>query len=141
MILLDVNVLIAAHRSDHPHHEVVRPWFDRAMGASEAFTVPDIVSVGFVRIVTNRRVVAAPSPAAEALGFLLTVVMQPGHVSLTPGPHHHELFRRACLEGDATGDLVPDAYLAALAIEHGGTLVSLDRDFARFEDLRWERPG
>lgn len=141
MILLDVNVLIAAHRSDHPHHDLVRPWFDGMIRDGSAFTVPDIVGVGFVRIVTNRRAIATPSPSADALSFLLALIRQAGCVSLAPGPHHHELFRRTCLESDATGDLVTDAYLAALAIEHGGTVVSLDRDFARFEGLRWERPG
>ncbi len=141
MRVLDVNVVIAAHGQSHAHHDLVRPWFDRMLTEDAAFSIPQIVWVGFIRIVTSRRAMAAPTPLEDAFAFLHAVTGQPGHVELGPEARHLAIFERLCTEYDATGDLVPDAYLAALAIEHGCTLVSLDRDFARFEDLRWERPG
>lgn len=141
MILLDVNVVLAAHRDDHPHHDVVRPWFDRLLDGDESFTVPDSVWASFVRIATHRRVFAVPTPVAEAFAFLRAVRSQPHHAALVPGEEHVAIFERLCLDGDATGDLAADAYLAALAIEHGCELASLDRDFARFDALSWIRPG
>jgi len=140
-LLLDVNVVLIAHRSDHVQHAVVRPWFDRLLADQQAVTIPSLVRASFVRLVTNRRVVKTPTPVTAAFAFLRSIAEQPSYVALEPGARHSELFERACVEADATGDLVTDAYLAALAIEHGCTLVSLDRDFARFEGLRWERPG
>jgi toxin-antitoxin system PIN domain toxin len=103
--------------------------------------VPDIVWAGFIRIATNRRIFTVPTPLDDAFGFLRAVRAQPTHVALVPGAQHLGLFERICREADALGDLAADAYLAALALEHGCTLVSLDRDFARFPTLRWRRPG
>lgn len=141
MILLDVNVLLAAHRADHPHHELVRPWFDRLLAGSEPFSVPDIAWASFIRISTNRRIFTVPTPLADAFEFLRTVRAQPAHLPLKPGPDHLEAFEQLCHEADAPGDLAADAYLASLAVDQGATLVSLDRDFARFPRLRWKLPG
>lgn len=141
MILLDVNVVLAAHRDDHPHHRVVRPWFDELLDGDTSFTVPDTVWASFVRIATNRRIFVAPTPTSAAFDFCRAVREQPRHHTLVPGDEHLGLFERLCLDADATGDLAADAYLAALALEHGCRLASLDRDFARFTTLDWIRPG
>jgi toxin-antitoxin system PIN domain toxin len=141
VILLDTNVVLAAHRADHPHHAAVRPWFDEMLLTKRPFTVPDVVWAGFVRIATNRRIFAVPTPIDDAFVFLRAVRDQPGHATVGPGTEHLALFERTCRDSDAAGDLAADAYLAALAIEHDCTLVSLDRDFARFAGLRWIRPG
>lgn len=141
MILLDVNVVLAAHRADHPHHELVRPWFDVLMRGDEPFTVPDTVWASVVRLATSRRIFPMPSGVAAVFGFLRAVRAQPNHVALTPGERHMAIFEELCVQYDAFGDLVPDAYLAALALEHGCELASLDRDFARFSTVRWRRPG
>lgn len=141
MILLDVNVLLAAHRDDHPHHASVRPWFDGLLARSEGFAVPDTVWASFVRIATNRRIFTVPTPLADAFSFVRAVRAQPHHVALTPSERHVELFEELCLAADATGDLAADAYVAAIAVEHDCELVSLDRDFARFPRLRWRLPG
>ena len=141
MILLDVNVVLAAHRDDHPHHGSVRPWLDDLLATDRPFTVPDTVWASFLRLATNRRVFETPTPRDEAFAFCWAVRAQPGHVALDPGEAHLAIFERLCRQYDVVGDLVPDAYLAALALEHGCRLASLDRDFARFTELDWVRPG
>ena len=141
MIVLDVNVLLAAHRDDHPYHAAVRPWFDTLLAGDEAFCVTTSVAASFIRLATHRRVFAEPTTLADAFGFLRAVLRQPHHLAAGPGDAHLELFERLCVEGDASGDLAADAYLAAIAVEHAATLVSLDRDFARFRGLRWRRPA
>ncbi len=135
MYLLDVNVLLAAHRGDHPHHGAVRAWFDDLLAGEEPFTVPTLVWASFLRLATNRRVFLEPTPRRDAFTFIDTTSAQPHHLSTGPGPRHMVLLRAMCDEADATGDLVPDAVLAALATEHGCTVATLDRDFARFPSV------
>lgn len=103
--------------------------------------MPDVVWAGFVRIATSRRIFVAPTPISDAFAFLRAVRAQPLYAALVPGERHLDLFEELCREADASGELAAGAYLAALAVEHGTELVSLDRDFARFERLRWRRPG
>lgn len=141
MMLLDVNIVLAAHRADHPDHAAVRPWFDKLTSGDEPFGVPDVVWASFVRIATNRRIFTVPSGLDDAFNFLRAVRLQPNHVLLTPGQDHLATFEDLSREYDALGDLAPDAYLAAIAMESGAELVSLDRDFARFRKLRWRLPG
>ncbi|WP_407689570.1 type II toxin-antitoxin system VapC family toxin [Mycobacterium sp. HUMS_1102779] len=141
MLLLDVNVLLAAHRGDHPQHESVRPWFDRLLAGDDQFTVPNVVWASFLRLATNRRIFEIPTPRDEAFAFIDAIVAQPHHLPTGPGPRHLALLRRACEEADASGDLIPDAVLAAVAAEHHCDVVTLDRDFARFGSVRALRPG
>lgn len=140
MRLLDVNVLLAAHRDDHPSFPIARPWLDGLLARSLPFAVADVVAVSFVRLATHRRVFVAPTPLTDAFAYLRALRSQPGHVLLAPGPGHLELVAELCVSGQAAGDLVPDAQLAALAVEHACELVSFDRDFARFPGLRWSAP-
>lgn len=140
MRLLDVNVVLAAHRDGHPHFDVAASWLERLLEQGGPFAVPDLVAGSFVRLATNRRIFQDPTTLDEAFAFLRALRAQPGHVALAPGPGHPELFERMCREGAVTGDLVPDAQLAALAVEHACELVSFDRDFARFPELRWTVP-
>jgi len=135
VLILDVNVVIAAHRVDHAQHAIARPWFDDLVAGRDRFSVPTVVWASFIRLVTNRRVLGRPTPRVDAFAFLDSVCAQPNHVLLTPGPKHLELLRRTCAEADATGDLVPDAVLAAVALEHGCGIASFDRDFARFTSI------
>jgi uncharacterized protein len=138
--LLDVNVVLAAHRDDHPHFETARAWLDHMLASRAPFSVSDLVAGSFLRVATNRRIFSLPTPVAEAFAYLRALRDQPGHVTLGPGPLHLELLERLCAETDARGDLIPDVQLAAIAIEHACELVSFDHDFARFTDLRWTRP-
>lgn len=140
MKLLDVNVVLAAHRDDHPHFGVARPWLESLTEAGERFAVPDSVCGAFVRLATNRRIFPVASSPEDAFAYLRALRTQPAHVRVGPGTRHLEIFERLCREADATGDLAADAQLAALAVEHGCELVSFDRDFARFEGLRWIVP-
>lgn len=140
MKLLDVNVVLAAHRDDHPQFERARPWMDGLLGSGEGYSVTDLIAGSFIRLATNRRVFTTPTPVAEAFSYLHVLRGQPGHLTLTPGPAHLDVFEGLCRDADATGDLAPDAQLAAIAVEHGAEVVSFDRDFARFADVRWSRP-
>jgi toxin-antitoxin system PIN domain toxin len=141
VIVVDANVLLAAHRDDHPHHALVWPWMQTLLAGAEPFCVPSAVEASFIRLATHRRVFTEPTHVADAFGFLRALRGQPHHLALGPGEGHVDLFEQLCVDADATGDLTADAYLAAIAIEHGATLVSLDRDFARFRGLAWRRPG
>lgn len=140
MKLLDVNVVLAAAREDHPLFTVARPWLERLWGGSERFGVPDSVWVAFVRLITNRRIFAEPSSLTDAFSYVRAVRAQANHVEVRPGSRHLEVFERLCTDAEATGDLAADAGLAALAVEHGCEIISFDRDFARFDDIRWLRP-
>lgn len=141
MLLLDSNVLLAAQRGDHPDHGLVRPWFDELLISNDAFSVADIVWTSFLRITTNRRIFPVPTPLLEAFEFLDATCAQAQYLALTGGPRHLELVRKMCLEANASGDLVPDAVIAAIALEHNCTIVTLDRDFARFPSVRHFAPG
>jgi toxin-antitoxin system PIN domain toxin len=136
--LLDVNVVVAAHRDDHPRHRAIREWFDSLTAGDDPFTVPVQVWASFLRIVTNRRVFPVPTPREAAFAFIDATCGQPNYLPTTPGPRHMTLLRVQCDEADAQGDLVQDAVLAALAAEHRCTVATLDRDFARFPSVRHE---
>ena len=140
MYLLDVNIVLAAHRGDHPHHGPVRTWFDEALAGDEPFVVPDFIWASFLRLATNRRIFEVPTPRSDAFAFIEATRAQPLHLPLAPGPRHLSLLRRLCDEADAVGDLVPDAVIGAVAVEYGCELVTLDRDFARFQSVRHRRP-
>lgn len=140
MQLVDVNVLVYAHREDAPHHAAFREWFERWIDADTAFGISDLVLSGFVRVVTHPAIFVKPTPIEIALEFANGVRGRPQCIPVAPGPRHWEIFTRLCREGGAKGNLVPDAYLAALAIESGSEWVTADRDYARFPGLRWRHP-
>lgn len=136
----DVNVLVYAHRTEYPEHEGYRRWLLDTMGGTEAYAVSNSVLSGFIRVVTNPRIFRTPTSPAEAVRAAELVRGRPNCVSLSPGGRHWNIFARLCQEVGARGNVVPDAYLAALAIEHGCEFVTADRGFARFPGLRWRYP-
>ncbi len=141
MILPDVNVLVYAYREDAPKHPRYRSWLEGVLGGSEAYGLADLVLAGFLRVVTHPRVFSPPSPIAHALEFA-EALRSHGHcVHLDPGRRHWEIFTRLCRDTRAKGNLVPDAYLAALAIESGSEWMTTDHDYSRFPGLRWRDPG
>ena len=140
MLLIDVNVLVYACRQDAPHHDRYAAWLGDLVNGDEAYGLADLVLSGFLRILTHPRIFVAPSSIAEALDFAEQVRGRPQCVSIAPGPRHWEVFTHLCRTAGVRGNLVPDAYLAALAIESGCELITTDRDFARFPGLRWRHP-
>ncbi len=127
-------------RDDHPHHVTARRWFTDLLARQDAFSVPWLVWWSFLRLSTNRRVFKTVTPTHEALKFISAVCAQPNHVAVNPGSRHFQCLQIVCENAEASGDLVPDAVLAAIAVEHGCEVVSFDRDFARFSDIKWVRP-
>jgi toxin-antitoxin system PIN domain toxin len=140
VLLPDVNVLLYAHREHMVDHERYRAWLQEQLAGSEPFGVSEFVLSSVVRIATNPRMFERPSTIEEALVFSEQIRAAPSSVIITSGSRHWEIFERLCREADVRGDLVPDAYLAALAIESGSELMTADRDFARFPGLRWRHP-
>ncbi|WP_455353484.1 TA system VapC family ribonuclease toxin [Streptomyces sp. SYSU K217416] len=140
MILCDVNVLVYAFRKDVDQHEAYRTWLTDRLNGDEPVAVSSLVASGFLRIVTHPRIYPDPAPTSIALDFLDTVRRSPAAAPLSEGPRHWEIFERLCRKVGARGNLIPDAYFAALAIEAGATFYSADRGFARFPGLKWSHP-
>jgi toxin-antitoxin system PIN domain toxin len=137
MRLVDVNILVTAFRDDAPGHKVCRDLVVEMLDGPLPYGVSDIVLSGFLRVATHPRVFYPPAPLEEALAFADVYRFSPGAVPIAPGPRHWSIFSRLCSAARAKGNLVPDAYLAALAIESSCEWITADRDFGRFPDLRW----
>ena len=140
MIIVDVNVLVYAARDDVARHDEFRAWLVAALNGHEPVGLSELVLSGAVRVLTNSRVFDPPMPLVDALAFVDALRAQPRAVSLRPGERHWELFTTLCRDGNVRGNLVADAYHAALAIETGAEWITTDRDFARFRALRWRHP-
>jgi toxin-antitoxin system PIN domain toxin len=140
MRCVDVNVLVYAHRADLPEHPPYRALLERIANEDEPLGVPDAVAVGFLRLVTNRRVFVEPTPPAAAWAAVDRLLDAPAARLLAAGERHWQHFRRLAASIEARGHDLPDAYLAAYAVENGATWLSADRGFARFPGLRWRHP-
>jgi toxin-antitoxin system PIN domain toxin len=140
MVLPDVNILVYAHRADVPRHDDYRNWLSQVIQSDQAYGMCDLVFSGFLRVVTHRRIFDPQSSLEDALAFIEEVRSQPNCMIVAPGPRHWSIFTRLCQQAGAKGNLVPDAYLAALAIESGSEWISTDRDFSRFPGLKWHHP-
>jgi toxin-antitoxin system PIN domain toxin len=140
VILLDVNVLVYAHREDATDHERYHGYVTRLIEAPGPFGVSELVLSGFLRVVTHPKVFSRPSPLNQAIEFTEVIRAQPNCVIQAPGERHWDLFVQLCTQVGVKGNLVPDAYHAALAIETGSTWITTDRGFGRFPGLRWHHP-
>ena len=140
MMLPDVNVLIYAHREEAIDHGAYRSWTENLINSDHAYALSDLVLSGFLRIVTHPRILNPPSSAKSAWSFVREIRDRPNCVGIQPGPRHWEIFARLCRESRSKGNRIPDAYLAALAIESGCEWITTDRDFSRFRGLRWRHP-
>ena len=140
MVLLDVNVLVYAHRQDSPHHHQYLNWLENLINSDHAYGLADLVLSGFLRVVTHPNVFNPPSSMDKALAFVQELRDQPTCTVITPGVRHWEIFSRLCKTAGIRGNLVPDAFLAALAIESGSEFVTTDRDYHRFPGLRVHHP-
>lgn len=140
MILVDVNVLLYAHREEAARHVEFRRWLETALDGAEPLAVSELVLSGCLRVLTHPRVFDPPTPLSRAVDFVSQVRGHARVTVLAPGPRHWAIFLDLCRTVDARGNLVSDAYHAALAIETGATWITTDRDYARFAGLRWRHP-
>lgn len=140
MILPDVNVLVYAHREDAKNHRAYLQWLEAVINSDQSFGLADIILSGFLRVVTHPKVFNPPSSLRLALDFVGEIRNQPNCVIIQPGPRHWRIFRKLCVEANVKGNLVPDAFLAALAIESGSEWITTDRDYSRFPGLTWRHP-
>jgi toxin-antitoxin system PIN domain toxin len=140
MYLIDVNVLVYAHRQESTYHEAYLEWLEGVINSDQAYGISEYALSGFLRVVTHPSIFDPPSGMNDALEFAARLRNQPNAINISPGPRHWEIFTRLCRESGATGNLIPDAFFAALAIESGSEWVTTDRDFNRFSGLRWSHP-
>jgi toxin-antitoxin system PIN domain toxin len=138
--LPDVNVLLYAFRHDSANHDRYRAWLDHIVNGDEAYAMSPQVLCSVARIATHPRVYVNPSRLHDALTFARVLMAQPHCTVIGPGSRHFTIFEDLCRSAAATGNLVQDAWFAALAIESGCEWVTTDGDFARFPGLRWHRP-
>jgi toxin-antitoxin system PIN domain toxin len=140
MILADINVLIYAFRRDTPQHAICKPWLDRVIAGDARFGLSPAALSGVIRITTNPRIYKQPSSVDEAFAYCDDLLSQPHCEIVQPGERHWAIFKQLCASGGVRGARITDAWFAALAIEHGCTWITCDRDYARFASLDWREP-
>jgi toxin-antitoxin system PIN domain toxin len=140
MILIDANLLLYAYHPRSEHHGASRKWLEAMLGGPELIRFAWLTLWAFLRIGTNGRVFERPLSLAEAEAAVSSWLAQPMAGILEPGERHWEILRDLVRDGQATGPLVMDAVIAAIAIEHGATLFTTDRDFSRFSKLKVGNP-
>ena len=141
MQVVDANVLVYAVDEDSHHHAPARAWLRAALAGEATIGFAWMVLLAFLRLSTQPNAFSRPLTVDEASDLLERWLGQPTAVCLEPGRRHLSLVRELLLEAGTAGNLVGDAHLAALALEHGAEVVSFDRDFGRFEGVPWRLPG
>jgi len=136
MLLPDVNVLLAGFRADHVHHDPARSCLEEARSRDLPIGLSDVALAGVVRLATNARVFVRPDTTDAVAEYVDALLERPGQL-VRAGPTHWRRFIELCRSLRLRGNLVPDAYLAALALEQGAELVTFDRGFGRYPGLRW----
>jgi toxin-antitoxin system PIN domain toxin len=140
LILPDVNVLIYAFRSDAERHAEYKDWLESVVNGPAPYGVAPQVLAGFLCICTHSRIFKRPSTLADGFAFCRVLLEHPNVTIVTPSVRHWSIFERLCSEAKAVGNLIPDAWFAALAIESGCQWITTDRDYARFSGLDWRVP-
>ena len=140
MKLVDANLLLYATDARSPRHVAARSWLERQMSGNETIALAWVVLLAFMRLSTHPQVFARPLSAARAFDVVSQWLSQPCAVVVHPGDRHAAVMRELLSPLGTAGNLVNDAHLAALAIEHGAELSSCDTDFSRFSGLRWSNP-
>jgi toxin-antitoxin system PIN domain toxin len=140
MILVDANVLLYAYDAASARHGVAKAWWEECLSGPDPVRLAWTTIVAFLRIGTHHRVFSRPLAMDEACHHVASWLERPMVGVLEPGARHWEILQRLLVSAQAAGNLVTDAHLAALAIEHGAELRSTDVDFARFEGLSWKDP-
>jgi toxin-antitoxin system PIN domain toxin len=140
VILIDANLLIYAHVKNLPQHVAAKGWLDKCLNASAPVGLPWPSLLGFLRIVTNPRIFERPESIKDAWKQVKEWLECQSAWIPRPAERHVEILEGLIVDLNITANLVPDAHLAALAIEHGLILCSADGDFGRFPDLKWQNP-
>lgn len=140
MILVDANITIYAHDTASDRHARAKEWLENLLGNEQDVRFGLVTLLAFVRVMTSPRVLMRPVTPAEAVGIVATWMQRENVAICEPTERHWPLLADLATKGQARGALLMDAHLAALAIEHGATLATTDRDFARFPGLRWIDP-
>lgn len=140
MILPDVNILVYAFREDAVDHKKYQNWLESYLNGDETYGMSELVLSGFLRVVTHPRIFSVPTPIEMALKFTTQLKEQVHCTMISPTMRHWEIFEKLCRTCKVKGNLVPDAYFAALAIESGSEWITTDRDYSRFPGLRWRHP-
>ena len=140
MILVDANVLLYAEDELNPHHGTARDWWDTQLSGASPVCLCWTVLGAFIRISTNPRVFEYPLSLDQSLFRVQSWLNQPCTRVVHPTDRHWSVFRKMLVEGQAVANLVTDAHLAALAIEHDCELISTDTDFSRFPGIKWRNP-
>lgn len=140
MIIPDVNLLLYATHIEGPQFKAAAKWLEQLLNGDEPIGMPWAVSIGFVRLITNRRVFPSAIPVEAALEVVDEWYSRRIVVPVAPGEQHWGILRALLVESGTAGNLTSDAHLAALCIERGATLHSADSGFGRFRGLRWRNP-
>ncbi len=140
MKVVDANVLLYAVNVDTVHHETSRRWLDSALSGSDTVGFAWLAVTAFIRISTKVGIFPAPLTAAQACDQVHAWLAAPGARVVEPTRQHITVLARLLTDVGTGGNLVSDAHLAAIAIEHGANIVSYDDEFGRFPSLRWDRP-
>jgi toxin-antitoxin system PIN domain toxin len=140
MYLIDINVLVYAFRMEMPDSDRYARWLHNLIVSGERYGMADLVLSGFLRIITNPKIFNPPTSLTSALKFVEEITGNPNCVRITPGERHWNIFLNLCKVINTQGNLIPDAYLAALAIESGCEWITNDRSFANYPGLRWRHP-
>jgi len=140
VILPDVNVLVYAFRKDSENHQAYLQWLEDIVNSSSQYGLSDLALSGMLRIVTHSRVFNKPSSLVDSLEFIRQLRNQTNCLHIMPGNRHWEIFEELTQSVSAKGNLISDAWFAALAIEHGCEWITTDHDFSRFDGLKWRHP-
>jgi toxin-antitoxin system PIN domain toxin len=139
-VLVDANILLYAVDTEHPHHERAKAWIEEALNGPRRVGIPWVSSIAFVRIATNPRALRQPLTPPDAWSIVTAWLDAPSVWIPEPGPGYREILGDLLARHRVHGNLVSDAALAALSIEHGLEVVSNDSDFARFPEVTWNNP-
>jgi toxin-antitoxin system PIN domain toxin len=140
VILVDANLLIYAYHQRAEQHEQSRAWLEQVLSGPDLVRFAWVTLWAFLRIATSSRVFDRPLSTSEAEAVISSWLAQPAVGILEPGERHWDILCGLLRQGQATGPLVMDAVLAAIALEHGATICTTDRDFSRFSGLGWTNP-
>ena len=141
MRLVDANVLLYAVNRASTQHDRSRSWLDRALGGREPVGMAWPVLLAFLRLATHQAVFPRPLATDDAIGVVREWLARPAAIVVEPTARHLDVLGGILLDSGTGGNLVSDAHLAALAVEHAATIVTFDTDFGRFRGVRWETPA